>query len=371
MSVKKSGRLPNFEIIRVIAMFLIVVWHCITHGLNLHVGQPILFDTASPNDIINYILGQAIMSFAAASVDLYILVTGYFVAYSESKWNKILPIWTQVCFYSVAITLFSKNQNGMQFHEYVDSFMPILNNKYWFVTQYIGLIAISPFLACLVKNMQKREFQILLLVLMVLNLNLKYFAYSVYYSSSMSLPFFIFLFLIGAYIRQYNPFVKKNMLRMTLIFATIPFIFAMAKYLIPACVNQMPVKMSCELYAYNSITFFTATSLFIYIKNLKFTDNVIVRSLTNMAPYMFGIYLIHDNGIIRDLLWNQLVDFNTIKGTIYYIPFVLGYSITIFSICIIVDFIRVRIFQLLKVDMFVHKVNDAIAKGINRILLYC
>lgn len=100
MKVMTKKRIPNFEIIRVLAMYFIVVWHFIRHGL---------FQDSVPTyncDIrgfLNYSLMQIIMIITVMAVNLYVLITGYFMVQSKPRWNKIPHLWLHVFIYSILI----------------------------------------------------------------------------------------------------------------------------------------------------------------------------------------------------------------------------------------------------------------------------
>ena len=99
-------RLPNFEILRVLAMFLIIVGHFFVHGLRGEGnGVMLSYDGKSVLDTVSFGIAQSLWVFSSISVNLYVLISGYFLVQSKAKWGKIPSIWMQTAFYSVCIYL--------------------------------------------------------------------------------------------------------------------------------------------------------------------------------------------------------------------------------------------------------------------------
>lgn len=84
-------RLPNFEILRVLAMFLIIVGHFFFHGLcGEGNGVMLSYDGKSVLDTVSFGIAQSLWVFSSISVNLYVLISGYFLVQSKAKWSKIL-----------------------------------------------------------------------------------------------------------------------------------------------------------------------------------------------------------------------------------------------------------------------------------------
>lgn len=97
-------RLPNFEILRVLAMFLIIVGHFFFHGLcGEENGVMLSYDGKSVLDTVSFGIAKSLWVFSSISVNLYVLISGYFLVQSKAKWGKIPSIWMQTAFYSVCI----------------------------------------------------------------------------------------------------------------------------------------------------------------------------------------------------------------------------------------------------------------------------
>ena len=76
---------------------------------------------------------------------------------------------------------------------------------------------------------------------------------------------------------------------------------------------------------------------------MSIKENALVSLLCNIAPYTFGIYLLHENNAIRDF-WQQWVGVEKVRDSFLFIPQMLLAVLTIFIFGIIIDFARKKIF---------------------------
>ena len=172
MKVMTKKRIPNFEIIRVLAMYFIVVWHFIRHGL---------FQDSVPTyncDIrgfLNYSLMQIIMIITVMAVNLYVLITGYFMVQSKPRWNKIPHLWLHVFIYSILIfwgvNLMNENVH-IGIKDIVHNCLVIRYNAYWFVTKYMALVIVAPFINTCVQNINRKNYKLLLVILFFMDVTL-------------------------------------------------------------------------------------------------------------------------------------------------------------------------------------------------------
>ena len=58
---------------------------------------------------------------------------------------------------------------------------------------------------------------------------------------------------------------------------------------------------------------------------------------------MFGVYLLHDNSLIRNFLWNKLLNIKVHYNEFGFIAYALGTSLLILIICILFDLCRITI----------------------------
>lgn len=356
--MEENRRQANVELLRVLSMLFIVIWHGILHGV-YHVGIS--------DDVPSLLTGNDIvLSFmlyvTSVAVNCYVLITGYFMVTSRFRWMKISKVWTQALFYSgiiaVGIYLFYPHA-GLVITSVLRSCWPLEPGAgYWFVAKYLALLALSPYLSKVALSLSKKEYLVLLFVLLLLNVSLGYyFPFGRIYSGSMSLFWFIFLFFVAGYLRLYKPFSMVRSRYFIYLFILI-------------CIASTLYKMgeNWDIPPFNGIAFFLSLLLFMCVLRLDMSDSrVLSKCILFIAPYTFGVYLIHDNNILRAVLWNDWVHLEDYYAKPYLVVVIVLVSILIFLFCSVIDFFRAKIFTALSVDKHVYA---ALEKGISLIVSY-
>ena len=135
-------RETNFEVLRTVAMFFIVVYHCLTHG----VGDGYGFNTDSPVTLSNVLFSDFMLVFSSIAVNLYVMISGYFLVDLDFKPSRIVRTWFNACFYSSIITVLFMALAIEPFNAISvgKSLFPISSDAYWFVTQFLGLLIHLP-----------------------------------------------------------------------------------------------------------------------------------------------------------------------------------------------------------------------------------
>ena len=93
----QTKRQANFEILRVLAMIMVVVLHYLSHSDSL-------LALGVPATSVR-ITGSLIESFCIVAVNVWVLISGYFLSQSGFKLKRILQIICEIFFYTAAISL--------------------------------------------------------------------------------------------------------------------------------------------------------------------------------------------------------------------------------------------------------------------------
>lgn len=305
---------------------------------------------------VNYVLYQYLMHITAVAVNCYVLITGYFLIDKYTfRWKSLLRTWLQVLFYSVIIYIIMVYCGRAEFRWklFIGQFIPIWSGYYWFFTKYAALILLAPFLARLAKSLTQKEYKQLLTVLFVLNITLvRNLFYGHLLSNGFSLMWFVFLFMVAGYIRLYNPGMRwhRNYGRLFLGFCFLLLIGNIFKQTWGIYQGE-----SYYLYGvvYNDFTFVSSILLFLWAKYTTFSERRLSRFLVRIAPYTFGVYLIHDNGFVRNLLWKQWLPWKDYFSESWFMVIVIAVPITIFLLCILIDFGRSLVFRFCKIEYYI------------------
>lgn len=342
----------QFEVMRTVAMFFIVIYHCLTHGVGGEYG----FSTHSPVSLSNILISDFLLVFSSISVNLYVMVSGYFLADLDFKMSRIVRTWLLACFYSFVITIVMMFL-GMAPFSVIGigkSLFPLSTDAYWFVTQFIGLMILSPFLAMLVRNMSYKQYMGMLLggaficlaIIPDFPLGKRF-----HVAHGNSVWSFAYLFLIAGFIRHHLREISKGWLFMAIVSVII---------LIMVCEFYFGYHygyVSLFWFNYNGLPFILSVLVFVLVKQIHVPDLGFWNVLVKLAPYSFGVYLIHDQLIVRGWLWSHVPVVSFCDQWIYPIV-VLGICMLIFLSCALVDSIRKKMFAILGINKLIAKTDN-------------
>lgn len=365
-------RLPNFEILRVLAMFLIIVGHFFVHGLRGEGnGVMLSYDGKSVLDTVSFGIAQSLWVFSSIAVNLYVLISGYFLVQSKAKWGKIPSIWMQTAFYSVCIYIVFAvvGLGGGIFgvKDFVSSVLvvrygAVADRTYWFVAQYIGLLALSPFLNRLVAGMTKVEYRTLIVILLLLDFSFGYVFYGNVYSGGQTLFHFISVYFIAGYIRHYQLFgtwSKRKLLGVCAI-VIVAVVALDYMYCLAHCIKHQEtfqLQLSSRYLNYNGIPLVLAVLVFCMVQRASIRDNRLVRFLVAIAPFSFGVYLMHDNIYVRGWLWRVVTSYvsfspsNVVLCSLYV-------AASIYAVCTGIDMLRALVFRILRIEVLSGKITS-------------
>lgn len=363
-------RLPNFEILRVLAMFLIILGHFFVHGLRGEGnGVMLSYDGKSVLDTVSFGIAQSLWVFSSISVNLYVLISGYFLVQSKAKWGKIPSIWMQTAFYSVCIYLLFAvvGLGGVIFSvkDFVSSVMvvrygAVADRTYWFVAQYIGLLALSPFLNRLVAGLKKVEYKTLIVILLLLDFSFGYVFYGNVYSGGQTLFHFISVYFIAGYIRHYQLFGTWSKRKLLGVCAVVIVAVVALDYIycLAHCIKHQEafqLQLSSRYLNYNGIPLVLAVLVFCVVQRAPIGDNRLVRFLVAIAPFSFGVYLIHDNIYVRGWLWRVVTSYVSFSPS-NVVLCSLSVAVSIYAVCTSIDMLRALVFRILRIKVLSGKI---------------
>lgn len=336
-SAINSARKSNIELLRIIAMVMIIAHHIAVHS-------NFVFPTNSIS--INRLWIQFIQMGGKIGVDIFVLISGYFLITSNSiKTSKVLKLWLQIFTYSagvfLVIILFSPQALGIK--ALVKNVFPITFSKWWFASAYFMLYLISPYINRLLNSFCKKEYQRLLVLLFVSWCVIPTFLSASWQSNS--LLWFVFLYALAGYVRLYIDVTSIKSSKCILIAGAI----AVLTFLSVITFDILGLKFS---FVATHTTFFygmeklpilvISLMLFLGFANMKIGYVPFINTISSTC---FGIYLLHDNNYVRELLWSTIFQNTNYQQSNFLIPYTLMQIIVVFVICTIIEFIRIHLIE--------------------------
>lgn len=320
-------RMSNFELLRIIAMFMIIAHHFAVHG-----GFEFPADTLT----VNRFWIQIMRFGGKVGVDIFVLISGYFLIKGDPAGivKKALKLLIQVWFYSVVIfVVFSvTSKEAISADKLLKSLFPVSYSKWWFASTYLVLFIISPYLNKLLLSLTRAEYIRFLALNIVIWCVLSTLLHTAWAADD--LVWFIILYAAAAYIRLYAEPDRIDSKKL-IITALIMFILTMSLTLIYEFAGQGEPWF----YEQNHIPVFViAVSLFLLFGKLKMKHNRFVNLISQTT---FGIYLIHDDKSVRAFLWKSLFRNASYAESGLLIPYSIICVIVVFAACSCVELVRI------------------------------
>lgn len=347
MAGQRKKRMANIEVLRLLAMAMVVSLHYLAKGdLLAKLTEPL-----SAQGHLSWILE----SFSIAAVDVYVLISGYFLVETGFRCRRVISLVLQVMFYTcllpvVLIAAGVLSVDEITFYNILQCIFPTNMLHYWFVSAYVLMFLFTPVLNAAVHGMKKGQLQTAIFLLLLMEsvsktlipvrLELDNLGYDAYW--------FMVVYLIAAYIRLYGiPFLEKKG-RAGLCYILACFGMYLLTMLIRCgyLVTGQFENFMESAYGYNHLlTIGAAIALFYFFKDMEFgkggsrTGDVICR----IAPCSFGVYLLHEQINVR-YEWPLWLGADQCRSALSLLGHWLGAILTVMVIGLAVDYVRSLLF---------------------------
>lgn len=326
--VSSKARNSSIELLRILAMLFIVLGHY-WHG-----PAEISDVTVTVNKLF-----MEVTKTGDLGVDIFIIISGYFLINSNFKLNKLIKLIAQVFTYSFLIYLVFvfTGKEPFELKTFITVLFPTTTVQYWFFTAYVVLYLIHPFLNVVLKKLNKKQYLAMLILFVTIWSIIPTFL-SGYNFFSSELFQLILMYSLGAYLRLYPlSSSKERKLGFALIFggAILSLLFMiLGKFLSFLDINHLG--------KYSLFVIMVAVGLFLVFKNFNFGQNKFINSV---AMCTFGVYLIHDNNYIRGWLWHDVFsNAEVINSKIFVLYFAFA-VLVVYIVCTIIEYFRIVIIE--------------------------
>lgn len=362
--VNKKQRNSSLELLRIIAMLMIIAHHYVYHGN---------FTFTVNNDIFATIYLKCISMFGKTACSIFALITGYFMIDADTSnklYRRIVPLLFKMVFYSLfVIGISSIIFNYFSIVDIIKAFLPLFYNANWYVQTYVCFFFFIPFINKFIMAMDKRQYRRLLLLITVI-----YFLINTFVFNRFSFDYLYFMFnmyMFGAYYKLFGKSSKNN--NYNLLYSLAFFAIMIASSIMMVIIayktnNNTLLYEDNPLASYsNIVSFGFAYFLFKYHANKEYVNKYInIISSTTLS-----IYLLHDNANIYEIIWWRWSP-NYLYINNPYIHSIIKITI-VFLCCMLIDLIRqYTIHILFEKNIYPHinnkldKISDIIINRIDK-----
>ena len=313
----------------------------------------------NPDDCLYNFLMCFLHSMAVAGVNLFVLITGFFLV--DKKWSflRYARLWWPVVFYSIIViclfSLFDKADISSGIYDfglaryYIAQIM--FGSCYWFFAAYTALYLLAPFLNMAVAAMNQRTHSLLILLIAGVIPIMNMMCFAALYGGGNVFVWFVVLYLIGAYIRKYSICIEPPYFVLLVLIAVCILIPAVIKYFVDsALISNAVGGLSSPFVVLYSISLFL---LFSRWESCRFS--AFERILSVMSSLTFGVYLLHVHPFAFKWLLEHIEMWYKDWGYSYYAPIVLASGVYLGSSAI--EWGRIVLFRLLRLDILLDRIS--------------
>lgn len=340
MASKKNA---NIELIRIISMLMIITLHTLYKG-NL------LGNLADMN--IKSIVAWIIESVAIVGLNMFMLISGYLLVDSKFKCGRLLEIIFQILFYSIGVlaVLLILGERYTTY-DYLQCIFPIHNNVYWFCTAYVLMYLFSPVLKRGIKKMKQKQLGAIIIVLLIYECAFKTLLPVRLEADKMGYDviWFLIMFLVASYIKLYGLKLLKSAQTAWILHVIFTALIFAEKFVL-TYINSKTGHFSDIVgvsFEYNHFfVLASSVSLFCALINMKPIEGKAAKVICLFAPLSFGVYLLHEQVLIR-YEWPKWLQVSSFLGHPVYqfVAMLFCVVLGVYVIGAFVDLIRSFIFK--------------------------
>ena len=344
----EGKRNANMDLLRMVSMMMVTMLHALTKSDLL----PFMGREVSANGWIAWVLE----ALSVSAVNVFMLLSGYFLISSKFKIGRLVEIVLQTTFYSAGTFAFflilgKFPLEEMNVYNLLHYFLPIHMETYWFISVYVIIYLLLPLITGGVHAMSDKQFQGVILWMLVFECVVKSIlpVRLAIDKSGYSFLWYLTLFLVGARIRLNGFKVVKTAKRGWFVFITSTVLILAEIYIV--CQIQLRTgrlkEMTTVSLDYNHIlVFFSAIGLFAAFLHAKPLGEKFGRLVCLLSPYSLGVYLLQENLMIR-YSWQDWFGLREImeQPVPVFVLRVFGAVIAMFVLGICVDGLRSVLFR--------------------------
>lgn len=305
------------EVLRIIAMLMIVACHMIIHlNIRAHSFNMELLPAPGLRSALKFLVVQ----YGQVGVSIFFIISGYFLCRKTFRYRRVFAAWAQMFFYCIivlAVTfvadcfgLLPENlSNLLHGKELVYTLLwnvtPFTYRSYWFMSAYLIMLMFMPFINILISHMTQRDHAMLLVLLASISLIPLYFGKNYTWND---IIYAIFGYLAGAFIAQYGSGIKKLTTKRLCACVAISTVLMLAFDYVASSGNKFVRVLTWDQQVHGGIgilPMIIAMCIFILVHriNMARIQGLARTVILRVSKATFGVYLLHEHMFIFVALW--------------------------------------------------------------------
>lgn len=340
----------GLDVVRLLAMFGILLAHVLMQNQ---------LRTRMPIDSAGYWIVEFIYILIVCPVDIFGIMAGYFgIKKSKNSTFRAIELSAIVLFYSVLITIgfliFLPSAYGGG-RAVLNSIFPFLVGRYWFVTCFIPILILQPFINKMLLALTKRQHAVLAILGVLIFgaactiLNVDLFQAN----TGFSFVWLLCCYVLGAYIGRADigKFKHAKLYCAIGFFTTAIVLFAINF----GCTKIFNAKFDYLITCNSPLILFMGLCAFFFFMNLNVKHGH--RPLKYLSSVAFDVYIIHGHAMIYDWFLPMSAEWLN-NCQVYLMPLVLiGGSLILFAACLVIGALRNELFKLIRINKLIEKIS--------------
>jgi len=349
-----SRRLHGLSVLRIISMLGIVGLHVLNAG-GAFARENLTSLTELPLSVL-YI-------FCAASVNTFAMLTGYLYADKPNvKYKNIVRLIFTVLFYSAAITaLFAVFRREVfdSVKDVIKYLLPPLAGRFWYITCYVLLFVLIPFLNKLIDSLSLRSFRLLVILSLIFTSVLPTFLLTDFFGLSRGYctAWLIVCYLVGAYIKRSKHDVSVRFLLMLYALCAVAVtVLSVAAWVI---LRSFSIYKFLVAYVSPFIVLISGVSILLFAK-LDIKNTALTKVIDSLSGGSFDVYIIHSHILVFDFIITGGFAFIRDMSPVLAVPAVLISMVAVYLICWAISYLKILIFKIARIDFMADKFGNGI-----------
>lgn len=287
--VAKKERDSNMELLRIVAMSMVIAVHFFVHGM--------------PRSMATTGIYYALLACTIPGVNLFFLISGWYGVHLTTRGVVRIVVTT---FFFLVLSFVALNALGIE--TYVSWWrmimFPVEGSGLWFIMVYLGLMLLSPILNAGLKNISQQKLLYAVILFTIFNVYNCWIGANYVNVNGYTLIQAIWLYCLGYCLR-----VKIDC------FSRIRTSWLLSAYIIVtlSLIAMASIWQNAKVFYYNSpFVVVQAVSLFLFFTRINFRNSFVNR----IAAASLGCYMLEDGIMGRNYLYPELIStYNRLFGT--------------------------------------------------------
>lgn len=340
-------RIIGIDLIRIVAMFMIMNYHILLYGSWL---------VSKRTSTFSHNFSVVAVAITIISVNLFAIISGYVGLNSHHRLSRLIDIHLQVVFYSIVVLAYFLifKRSYLDSKLILSSIFPTVFKGYWYWNAYLLLFILMPFINNGMKSLSKKGATLLVGLLFFTSSICNCFPNFDIFGVGLGYNFvwLIILYIYGAYFKRYGfGVLAKNKLVTFILFIINWMLIVECSHLFHKYnigINNNGFDITQFQYTFPLVVTLSIL-MFILLISINFKNVIFNNVIIFLGNHSFSAYLLQTNFIIFSLVITDKYNFLRYLAPNKMMLCLFGLSMGWYVLAICIDCLRSLLWKILRV----------------------